>query len=187
MKVLNKKTAATLVVGMTFTPTTPSAFALNKGAHDNVIGNDNTDDDTIQKQKCQQFSEAFNAALDLDCAILNNSNNSPAGTPPVENPPPEEEACNPDTIGFVALYDVTLEGDLGGVVVIGDELCLSGDGAGDRHDVPFGIQDAFDVTHPSSSPFPVLVLDEPVSGCSNLGQAPRLVRVCYCNIRKSNQ
>jgi hypothetical protein len=75
---------------MTFTPTIPSAFASSKkGAHDNVIGNDNTDDDTIQKQKCQQFSDAFNAALDLDCPILNNSQQQQGETPP----PIEIEGC----------------------------------------------------------------------------------------------
>ena len=84
-------------------------------------------------------------------------------TPPVTpNPPPEEEACNQATIGFVALYDVTLDADLGGVVVAGDELCLSG--AGSNHDRPLGgPQTAFDVTHPSSSPFNVVVV-EPIEG-----------------------
>lgn len=40
------------------------------------------------------------------------------------NPTPGEVGC--DQAPFVALYDVRLDADLGGVVVAGDELCLSG-------------------------------------------------------------
>ena len=77
------------------------------------------------------------------------------------NPTPGEVGC--DQAPFVALYDVRLDADLGGVVVAGDELCLSG-AAVLGGISPVGIQTAFDVTHPSSSPFGIAILQLPTNG-----------------------
>ena len=97
--------------------------------------------------------------------IINQEEEAPPVTP---NPPPEEEKCNQATIGFVALYDVTMDADLGNLK-IGDEICLSG-----NLQNPFGIQDAFDVTDPvvSGSPVRLLVLNQPANGCADFGSPP---------------
>ena len=83
--------------------------------------------------------------------------------PPV-TPPPQETGCNQAVTGFVALYDVILDQNLGGVHVAGNHLCLSGDGLIGNNN-PFGFQNAFDVetgTVPADA-FRVSVV-EPIEG-----------------------
>lgn len=83
----------------------------------------------------------------------------PCGSPP-------EEVCDQPIVNrfFDTLYDITLDEDLGGVVVAGDELCLSGHVDALGRISPVGIQTAFDLTHPSSSPFGIAVIQLPVNG-----------------------